>query len=195
MLVTMEKTMMRRLLGAASVLALLSACGGAAESTDTSQNALGSKDPSSNTTRGDGRQEVGDCLGAFGSCIRGGGGREECLGTLRTCAPAPPPPRHPGEEPCPDGPRPPEGDAPPPPPPPYPDPEGDRPPFPDGDYPPPPDGEHAIPPCLDLLINCARRPIPIETCVEHTLLCFAGAPAEDREPPPPPPPAYPGETR
>lgn len=171
---------MRRLLGAASALALLSGCGGAVDSSssDTSQ-ALSSADTSTdaNASSEDAaarKAEVEACLTTFAECVRNGSDAETCHSGLRSCMP-PPPGRPHGDGDCDhDGPRPPdgEGDRPPSPPP---DGEGDadgpRPPEGDGDRPPPP-------PCLGQLEECARGTDAIETCVTQASTCL---------PPPPPP--------
>jgi hypothetical protein len=167
---------MHRLLGAASVLALLSGCNGAVESSesDTSKNAL--SNPSDSTEAASGGRASGAgieaCLGAFASCVRNGGDERQCFDTLRACAPPPGDRPSPGGEPCEDGPRPP-GEPPPPPPPP-----GDF-----GEYdgerlPPPPP-----PPCMELLIACAKGTDALEICVERAVGCFEAA----RSAPPPPP--------
>jgi hypothetical protein len=184
---------MHRLLGAACVLALLSGCGGATESSDSSQNALST--PSSESTDGakSGGGERGEqmaaCLGGFATCVRNGGDERQCFDVLRACGPRPGDAPRPAEgEPCEDGPRPPGEPPPPPPPPREPDGygegygEGDRP-------PPPPPGEYygdapPPPPCMELLIACAQGTDAIEICVERALGCFA----EMGPPPPPPPP-------
>lgn len=214
--------MMHRLLGAASVLALLSGCSGLVDSSssDSAQNALSK--PSSGSTaeanRGGGEHasEMAGCLGAFATCVRNGGGEIECIEALRACGPRPGDHPRPPNDACEDGPRPPgeppppprepwpapdggEGDLPPPPPGDY---EGDRPPFPPGDYeddfPPPPPGDHE---------GDRPPPPPGPPCLELLIACANGTDAIEicveralgcfadvySAPPPPPPPMPPHE--
>ena len=188
-----EDPKMHRLMGAASVLALLSGCGGAVDSTssDTASNALSSTESSSSTSAPD-AANVEACLTDYANCVRAGSADDSCHEGLRGCLPRPPPPPGArgdgaGDGDC-DRPPPPngapDGDAPPPPPPPPRDGDGSgeggpRPPEGDADRPPPPP-----PPCIGDLDACARGTEAIETCVDAAVGCFG-------ELPPPPPPGAP----
>lgn len=177
-----RRSMMHRLLGAASVLALLSGCGGAVDSTssDTSSNALSSTESSTSSSSAPDAANVEACLADYANCVRAGSADETCHEGLRSCLPRPPgAPRGDGagggdcdrdRPPPPDG----DGDAPPPPPP-----EGDA------DRPPPPP-----PPCIGELDGCARGSDAIETCVDAAVTCFGELPPPPNGPAPgaPPPP-------
>jgi hypothetical protein len=182
-LVTMEKTMMQRILGAAFALVILSACGGSVDSTSSTQNALSSS--SSATTDAGTSVDVEGCLTTYATCVRAGTDEKTCRDGLRACLPPPPDHHHhggPGDDgprggprgggDCDkDGPPPPSGSAPPPPP----GGDGDGPDR-DGPEHDGPDGDRPPPPCFGDLDACAKGTDPIQSCVDSVVACLAALP-------------------